>query len=304
MEHGPDSTTADVIAGIDLAGTTALVTGATGGMGLETARTLASAGAGVVLAGRDEAKGAAALTTVQGAAPGAGAEFRLLDLADLASVRAFSDSVTSDFDRLDLLVNNAAVMVPPLSRTADGFELQMGTNHLGHFLLTGRLAPLLLAAEPARIVNVSSAGHLFSSIDFDDPNYESREYDAWSAYGQSKTANILHSIELERRLGPRGVHAYALHPGMVATDLARHMTAQDLESLMGSSTEEIRLLPVEVGAATAVWAATAPGLAGAGVPYLEECRVSENVADYAVDPGLAMRLWALSEELVGERFDI
>lgn len=301
MAFGPESTTNEVIAGIDLTGKVALVTGATGGMGLETARALGVAGARVVMAGRDTARGEAALRIVREAH--AEAELRILDLADLASVRALADSIVADFERLDLLVNNAGVMVPPLGRTADGFELQLGTNHLGHFVLTGRLAPLLVAGPRARIVNVSSAAHLFSPIDFDDPNYESRDYDAWGAYGQSKTANILHAVELERRLGALGAHAYALHPGMVATDLARHMTAEDIEAFMGS-TEAISLLPVEVGAATAVWAATSPELGGSGVPYLEECRISDNVARYAVDPDVAKRLWALSEDMVGEGFDL
>jgi NAD(P)-dependent dehydrogenase (short-subunit alcohol dehydrogenase family) len=269
-----------------------LVTGASSGLGLETARVLAEQGAHVVAAVRDPS-----------AAP-EGSEVLALDLADLASVRRAASAFLERHDRLDVLVNNAGVMFTPFGRTTDGFELQFGTNHLGHFLLTQLLTPVLLASAPARIVNLSSAGHTMSDIDWDDPNYERRPYDKFEAYGQSKTANILFTIELERRLGPQGVHAYAVHPGMVATNLARHMSRDDLKAFLarrrpaGSEGGGVPpLLQPEEGAATTVWAATSAELEGRGGLYLADCAVAE-CAGYARDPDAARRLWDLSEALV------
>ena len=222
----------------------------------------------------------------------------VLDLTSLASVRAFASWLLERHPRIDLLVNNAGVMVTPFERTADGFEMQFGTNHLGHFLLTG----LLLPAAPGRVVNLSSGGHRASDIHWEDPNYETRPYDKFEAYGQSKTANILFSVELDRR----GVPSYSVHPGMIATELGRHMTKEDMQSLRDRASQSpTGGLPgyksIEEGAATSVWAATAAELAGQGGAYLEDCRVSEAMA-YARDPEAAARLWALSEELVGDRF--
>jgi NAD(P)-dependent dehydrogenase (short-subunit alcohol dehydrogenase family) len=300
MAYENHPTTDDVLAGVDLHGTTAVVTGASSGIGAETARALAAAGAHVDLAVRDVAKGKAA-------ADGTGdVEVGHLDLTSLASVRAYARDLLDRHDRVNLLINNAGVMATPFERTVDGFELQFGTNHLGHFLLTALLAPVIVAAAPARIVNVTSAGHQASDIDWDDPNYQHRPYDKWESYGQSKTANILFSVELERRLGPRGVHAYAVHPGMIATELGRHLDAGDFTTLADRARTQGRELPafkpVEKGAATTVWAATAPELEGQGGTYLEDCRVSEAHAPWALDPASAERLWSLSEELVGEKF--
>lgn len=301
MAFDVDTTTDEVVAGIDLSGRTAVVTGATSGLGLETARVLASVGARVVLCGRDEAKGARAVGHV-----GHGATFQALDLADLADVRAGADGLLTTLDRLDVLVNNAGVMACPLGRTADGFERQFGTNHLGHFLLTARLFPLLVASAPARVVNLSSQGHLIAGVDLDDPNYEHREYDKWEAYGQSKTANVLFTRELERRFGDHGLHAYAIHPGMVMTELGRHLDRADVEGI----TQRARNRPangpsttmkqVGTGAATQVWAATADDLPGGS--YLADCAVSDQLADHATDDETATRLWALSEALVGAAF--
>jgi NAD(P)-dependent dehydrogenase (short-subunit alcohol dehydrogenase family) len=290
-----ETTTDDVLRGVDLTGRTAVVTGASAGLGLETARALASAGAHVVLAVRDRARGAAAAVRIGGAT-----EVATVDLASLASVRAFADWFGTGHDSLELLVNNAGVMATPLLRTADGFELQFGTNHLGHFLLTLLLVPALRAGAPARVVTVSSAGHRASDVDFDDPNYERRPYDKWEAYGQAKTANILFAVELDRRLAPFGVRAFSLHPGMITTELGRHLSRDDYAELGRRAAGRLPARKtVAQGAATTVWAATAPGLDDHGGAYLEDCAVSDAHAPWARDPVRAARLWRLSERLVG-----
>lgn len=285
----------------------AVVTGATTGLGLETARALAEAGLHVVLTARTFEKGEAAVATVRDRVTGAAVEHMTLDLASLASVRAFADAFTARHDTLHLLVNNAGVMYTPFARTADGFELQFGTNHLGHFALTGLLMPLLLDGAPARVVNLSSAGHRSSDVLWDDPNFERHEYDKFAAYGQSKTANILFTIELERLYAARAVHAYAVHPGVVATELARYMTRDDMAEL-GNRARRMsgggmpKPVSVEVGAATTVWAATAPELDEHGGAYLADCAISDEVMPYARDPEAARRLWEISEDLTGVTF--
>jgi NAD(P)-dependent dehydrogenase (short-subunit alcohol dehydrogenase family) len=295
-------TTDDVLTGVDLTGRTALVTGVSAGLGVETARALTSVGAHVVGAARDLGKAEAALGDVE-------VELVQLDLADLDSVRRCAAEVLGKHDALNLLINNAGVMAPPLQRTAQGFELQIGTNHLGHYLLTRLLEPALVAGAPARVVNVSSRGHLRGGMDFDDPHWRSRTYDKWKAYGQSKTANILFTVELERRLGPQGVHAYAVHPGVILTELSRHLTPEDLEALRGGGggRPALTLVDVPTGAATQVWAATTADLEGRGGIYLESCAVagptpgdmSGGYAPHAVDPDIAARLWEWSEREVG-----
>ncbi len=301
MAFDVHTTTDAVVAGLDLGGTPVVVTGATGGLGKETARALASTGAGVVLCGRDDAKGQAVVEEIGGATV-----YQHLDLADLAAVRAAADELLTRIDRLDVLVNNAGVMACPLGHTTDGFEMQFGTNHLGHFLWTARLFPLLMASVPARVVNLSSAGHLIGGVDLDDPNFERRDYDKWVAYGQAKTANILFTRELERRFGDHGLHAYAVHPGAVATELARHLDRSDFDAMIermknrpkdGPSTE---LKQVDTGASTQVWAATGEDIPGGS--YLADTAVSEFVAPHATDDAAALSLWELSEQLVGEPF--
>jgi NAD(P)-dependent dehydrogenase (short-subunit alcohol dehydrogenase family) len=307
VTDAPTTTTTDVLAGIDLTGRSVLVTGGTTGIGKETARALAAAGASVVVTARSAEKGAAAEAELREAVPGADVSFEVLELGSLASVRAFTDRFVAAHDRLDVLIANAGVMAMPFGLTDDGFEMHLGTNHLGHFVLVGRLLPLVTASAPARIVLLTSAGHAASDIHWDDPNFAHTPFSKMDAYGQSKTANILHAVELERRCGPLGVHAYAVHPGMVATDLGRHFTREDLEDLMARATAAPGgggLPPrvgVDVGAATSVWAATAPGLESEGGRYLADCALAQAQA-YATDPDAARRLWALSEELVGERF--
>lgn len=312
---GHDSTTDDVLAGLDLAGKRALVTGGSGGLGAETARALASKGARVVITARDLAKGEAAAKAIR-ESTGSEVEVEALELGSLSSVRDFTERFLARHEALQILVNNAGVMACPPEKTADGFELQFGTNHLGHFLLTGLLAPALLDGAPARVVSLSSRGHHFSPVVFDDIAFEKRPYDKWAAYGQSKTANVLLAVELERRLGGRGVHAYAVHPGVILTDLARHLEPQDFQLMRdraAARSSELTLKSVEAGAATSVYAATAPELEERGGLYLEDCHVAEvddrenaaeGVRSYAIDPEAAKRLWTLSEKLVGQRFPL
>ncbi len=308
MSDAPTTTTTDVLEGVDLTGRTVLVTGATAGIGRETARALAAAGASVIITARSDDKGAATVAGMLDRVPGADVSYEVLELGSLASVRAFTDRFTATHDRLDVLIGNAGIMAVPFGRTDDGFELQFGTNHLGHFDLVGRLLPLLVASAPSRIVLLSSGGHMASDILWDDPNFESHDYNKMDAYGQSKTANILHAVELERRYGPLGVHAYAVHPGMVATQLGRNFTPDVMEDLKARAAANPagagKLPPTvgpDVGASTSVWAATAPELEEQGGTYLADCAVA-TAAPYAMDPDAAARLWALSEELVGETF--
>jgi NAD(P)-dependent dehydrogenase (short-subunit alcohol dehydrogenase family) len=310
---GAVRTTDEVLAGVDLDGTVAVVTGASGGLGLETARALAARGATVVLAARDAAKLDAAVAALADREPGARVETVLVDLASLASVRSASAELASRHRSIGLLVANAGVMACPLSRTADGFEMQFGTNHLGHALFTAGLEAPLTAAAPSRVVVLSSAGHRQAGIRWDDPNYEREdEYFNWDAYGQSKTANALFALELDRRWSPRGVHAFSVHPGVIMTDLARHMTSEDFEWMASRRPGgDFTFKTVEQGAATSVWAATAPELAAHGGAYLEDCSVAAPTDDpdspsgvrvWARDPEAASRLWDLTAELIGPDF--
>jgi len=313
MTFGEQTTTDEVLDGVDLSGTQALVTGASAGLGQETARALAAHGASVIMAARDLEKGELAAAPVRAAATGdATIELRELDLASLASVRRFCDGVLADHDRLHLLVANAGVMAPPKGVTADGFETQFGTNHLGHFVLVNRLVPLLVAGAPSRIVNLSSGGHRFSDVDLDDPNFERQEYDAWVGYGRSKTANVLFAVELDRRLREQAVRACAVHPGMIHTELGRHLTEESINQLMSARGDrKIVAKEIPAGAATSVWAGVVADPDDVGGRYCEDCAVSPVIAEgggspgvmaYAVDPDSAAALWSCSEDMVGERF--
>ncbi len=316
-DFGHDTTTDEVLEGVDLAGQLALVTGGSGGLGEETARALASTGARVVFTARDLAKGEQAAEGIRKSTGNANVEVEELELDSLASIRSFAERFLATHEALQVLVNNAGVMACPFERTRDGFERQFGTNHLGHFLLTGLLAPALLRGAPARVASVSSRGHQMSPVVFEDIHFETRPYEKWSAYGQSKTANILFAVELERRLGERGVHANALHPGVIMTELSRHMSPDDYAALRKRAEErgqtEMKMKSIPAGAATQVWAVTAPELEGRGGLYLEDCHVAEvddgakateGVRSYAVDAGNAKRLWEVSEQMVGQRFDL
>jgi NAD(P)-dependent dehydrogenase (short-subunit alcohol dehydrogenase family) len=306
---GFESTTDDVLEGVDLTGKRFLVTGASAGLGVETTRALAAHGASVTMAVRDLTKGATALDEIVAAVPDADLELRPLDLADLASVRTFADGFLEDHDRLDVLIANAGIMACPYGTTADGFELQFGTNHLGHFLLITRLLPALVAADGARVVLLSSAGHRFSDVDLGDPGFEHTDYDPWMAYGRAKTANILCAVGLDQRYRDQGVRAFAVHPGGIHTELGRHLNDASLQALMdrmppGDATP---WKSIPQGAATSVYAATSPDLDGEGGVYLEDCHVAEPTDDplsrsgvraYALEPASADALWSLSERLV------
>ena len=316
-EFGFSSTADEVLAGHDLSGRTALITGGYSGLGQETARAMAARGAHVILSGRDATKLSAAADAIA-EETGAKVDTLVCDLASLDSVRKAAKEANERFDKIDLLINNAGVMACDQAQTADGFEMQFGTNHIGHFLLTNLLMPLVEKGDRPRIVNLSSRGHHIAPVDFDDPNFERRQYDKWVSYGQSKTANVLFAVGLEERLSDRGIHAYALHPGGIHTNLGRHMSEEDMASLVarirkaaeerGEEPQPFKTIPQ--GAATTCWVATTDLLEGAGGLYCEDCHVANEdnddtgggVRSYAVDKDNADRLWAMSEEMVGQQF--
>lgn len=309
---GADTPAREVIAGIDLTGQRAIVTGGASGIGTVTAAALASAGAEVTIAARNLDAGRAVADDINARMAQPHVAVAQLDLADLRSVRDFAAAWGQK--PLNLLINNAGVMACPYGRTADGFETQFGTNHLGHFLLTVLLLPALQAGAPARVVALSSAAHKFSDIDFDDPNFEHRPYRPFKAYGQSKTANALFAVEFDRRYRDRGIDAFSVMPGVIQTNLGRHLTPELREKISATpktatATSPMTYKSVEAGAATTVWAATAPELAGRGGRYLEDCAEalpfspdlpdSQGVMPHALDPETARRLWELSERMVG-----
>ncbi|MGW3106935.1 oxidoreductase [Streptomyces sp. NPDC001100] len=313
---GAASTAEEVIKGIDLTGRVAIVTGGYSGIGLETARVLRAAGAEIVVPARDVERARTALEAVPGA------EVEYLDLLDPASVDTFAEKFLASGRPLHLLVNNAGIMATPLKRDARGYETQFATNHLGHFQLTTRLWPALIAAEGARVVALSSRGIRFAGIDFDDLHFEHRAYEPFAAYGQSKTANALFAVELDRRGRAQGIRAFAVHPGLIIdTGLVKHLDTSILQAAGALDGEgrpvrdpERQMKTVQQGAATGVWCATSPQLAGLGGVYCENVDISplvtaENEAAWyagentpgvlprAVDPEAAARLWEISERL-------
>jgi len=307
---GASSTTDEVLAGVDLRGKRMVVTGVSAGLGIETARALAAHGAHVVGTARDLAKAEAATAGVRQAAAAHGGAFELveLDLAHLQSVRRCAQTLLDQGALLDVIIANAGVMATPFGKTADGFETQFGTNHLGHFVLINRLAPLIRPG--GRVVMLSSAGHRIANVDLHDPNFAQTAYDALIAYGRSKTANSLFAVGFDQRHRQRGVRATAVHPGAIQTELARHMEPGALENF----TFQYKTIPQ--GAATSVWAAVVASAEVIGGRYCENCHVGQVVADevviedvagegvrpYALDPHNADALWRKSEELVGESF--
>jgi NAD(P)-dependent dehydrogenase (short-subunit alcohol dehydrogenase family) len=307
---GARSSAREVVAGHDLSGRDAIVTGGASGIGVETVRALATAGARVVIATRDRPKGEEVAARLSRETGNGAIEFRLLDLASLASVRAFATQFLALRRPLHLLVNNAGIMATPLSYTTDGFESQFGTNHVGHFALTVGLLPALKAAAGARIVSLTSLGHRRSDVDFDDLNFQRRAYDPWLAYGQSKTANVLFAVGLTQRLAGDGIFANAVHPGGIMTGLQKHVPREEqirLGWIDESGIPHPRLKSAEQGAATSIWAAVAAELEGVGGHYLEDCRIAKawsadkplsGVKPYALDPDRARRLWSVSEELI------
>jgi len=300
---GATTTADEVIAGLDLTGRLAIVTGGYSGIGLGTTRALVRAGAHVVVPARRVDAARAALGDI--------AEVDELDLADLDSVHDFADRFLATGRDIDILVDNAGIMACPETRVGPGWEAQFATNHLGHFALVGRLWPRLVTGGGARVVSVSSAGHRRSDIRWDDPWFE-RGYDKWAAYGQAKTANVLFAVELDRRGRDAGVRAFAVHPGLILTNLVRHVplreqVEQGWVDESGNPTHPQFKTP-EQGAATQLWAATSPQLTDLGGVYLEDCDVAEltdsadsvpGIRPYAIDPDAARRLWAMSAELTG-----
>jgi NAD(P)-dependent dehydrogenase (short-subunit alcohol dehydrogenase family) len=320
---GATSTTDEVLSGMNLRGKRILVTGVSAGLGIETARSLAAHGANVVGAARDLKKAEAAATEVRrdAAAGGGSLELVALDLSSLKSVRACADELLAEGQFFDAIIANAGVMATPFGHTAEGFETQFGTNHLGHFVLVNRIAPLLRTGS--RLINLSSAGHRFANVDLADPNFERTPYEPFAAYGRSKTANILFAVAFDRRHRSRGVRAAAVHPGVIQTELGRHMDPALLQALIDQISKEqvaegkesFRWKTVPQGAATSVWAAVVTPSEEIGGRYCENCHVgqivpenvaiggaSEGVRAYALDQNNAEALWKKSEEMVGERF--
>lgn len=305
----------EVVQGIDLSGKTAIVTGASSGLGVETARALAAAGARVILPVRSRAKGEAAAADIRATTGNAKIEVADMDLADWASVRAFADGFVKSGAPLHLLINNAGIMATPERRIMGPIESQFGTNHLSHMLLACRLAPALKPG--ARVVALSSLGHRRTPVLFDDPNFEKTPYEKWTAYGQSKTANALFAVEMNRRLEPKGINVYAVHPGGIMTGLQRDMSAAEIKAFGwvdddGKVREGFKT--AAGGAATALWCATSPLLKAGGGVYCEDCNIAEvkpdgdqgftGVRPWAIDQDAAKRLWAMSEKLLGEAFDL
>jgi NAD(P)-dependent dehydrogenase (short-subunit alcohol dehydrogenase family) len=320
---GATSTTEDVLSGVNLRGKRILVTGVSAGLGVETARALAAHGAHVVGAARDLTKARAATAQVRNdaAANSGGFELVALDLADLKSVRACADALLAKGAPLDVVIANAGVMATPFGRTADGFETQFGTNHLGHFVLVNRIAPLLRTG--GRLINLSSSGHRYSNVDLQDPNFEHTPYEPFVAYGRSKTANILFAVAFDRRHRANGIRAAAVHPGGIQTELGRYTDQSRIEKLVAQINEQLaaqgkgpfQWKTVPQGAATSVWAGVVAPADEIGGRYCENCHVgsvvpdevtitavSEGVRAYALNPTTAEALWKKSEEMVGESF--
>jgi NAD(P)-dependent dehydrogenase (short-subunit alcohol dehydrogenase family) len=315
-QFGSESTADEVLAGVDLKGRRILVTGVSAGLGVETARALYSRGANVVGAARDLAKASTASDRIRAQAGGGELTLVKLDLASLASVRACADSLLAIGKPFDLVIANAGVMACPQGTTADGFETQFGTNHLGHFVLVNRIASLLKSG--ARLVNLASAGHRFADVNLEDPNFERTPYTEFGAYGRSKTANILFAVEFDRRHRERDVRVTAVHPGGIQTELGRYMTPVVIQQMISSinasqpaGAPAFKWKTIPQGAATSVWAGVVATADKVGGRYCEDCHVADivegeglrgGVRPYALDPQRAKALWAKSEEMVGEKF--
>jgi NAD(P)-dependent dehydrogenase (short-subunit alcohol dehydrogenase family) len=315
---GATSTTDEVLNGVRLNGKRVLVTGVSAGLGIETARALVAHGADVVGAARDLAKAKRATAGVNTVGGNRGEiELVELDLASLDSVRVCADALVDEGRPFDLVIANAGVMACPFGKTADGFETQFGTNHLGHFVLVNRIASLMKPGS--RLVNLSSAGHRYSDVDIDDPNFERTPYDPWVAYGRSKNANILFAVEFDRRHKAEGVRATAVHPGGIQTELSRHIGEEGINQLVerinartrAAGEPDFKFKTIPQGAATTVWAGVVAAAGDVGGRYCEDCHVAEiepdatkraGVKPYAFNSETANALWAKSEEMVSERF--
>jgi len=320
---GATSTTEDILSGINLRGKRIFVTGVSAGLGVETARSLAAHGAHVVGAARDLKKAEAATAQVRKDAAANGGSFELvaLDLASLKSVRACAEGLLKKGEPFDVVIANAGVMATPFGHTADGFEMQFGTNHLGHFVLVNRIAPLI--RKGGRLINLASAGHRFSNVDLEDPNFVRTPYEPFVAYGRSKTANILFAVAFDRRHRGNGIRAVAVHPGGIQTELDRYLDPVRIQKTIEQMNKQLasegkapfQLKTIRQGAATSVWAAVVAPADEVGGQYCENCHVSkvvpddvtitavsEGVRSYALDPKNAEALWKKSEEMVGESF--
>ncbi len=319
---GATSTTDEVLSGVNLKGKRILITGVSAGIGVETARALAARGAHVVGAARDLSKAKAATEQVRkdAAANGGSLELVELDLANLKSVRGCADRLLAKGGAFDVVIANAGVMATPFGHTADGFETQFGTNHLGHFVLVNRIAPLIPTG--GRLINLSSAGHRYANVDLNDPNFERTPYDPFVAYGRSKTANILFAVAFDKRHRDRGVRAAAVHPGGIQTELGRYQDPSRIEKMIDQINQQraaqgqgpFQWKTIPQGAATSVWAAVVASAVEIGGQYCEDCHVghivpddlpaviNEGVRGYALDAKAAEALWKKSEEMVGESF--
>ncbi len=309
---GMRSTALEVIDGIDLSGKVALVTGGYSGLGLETVRALASAGAKVFVAARRPAAAKADLDGIEG-----DIVILQMDLSDPASVDAFAIELAAKTDKLNILINNAAIMANPLTRDARGYESQFATNHLGHFQMTARIWPLLKAGgRGTRIVVLSSIGHARCGVDLDDPHFNTREYQKWTAYSQAKSANALFAVHLDEIGKAHGIRSFAVHPGGIKTPLQRHLTMGE-QIAMGWYRPDGTLIDIfkstEAGASTSIWCAVSPLLEGEGGVYCEDCNIAaiwaegmnpySGVRPHAIDRKAAVALWEASEEMTGVRFD-
>jgi NAD(P)-dependent dehydrogenase (short-subunit alcohol dehydrogenase family) len=311
---GYESTADEVLEGVDLSGKRVLVTGVSAGLGVETARSIVAHGGTVVGTARDLAKARNALSQAGNPA----VELVEMDLASLASVRKAADGLLASAKPFDVIIANAGVMACPQGKTKDGFETQFGTNHLGHFVFVNRLVPLLKSG--ARIVTLSSAGHQISDVNLEDPNFEKTPYQAFTAYGRSKTANILHAVALDDKLKGRGIRATSIHPGGIATELSRHLTPEliaQMRARISAATpkgaQPFQFKSVPQGSATSVWSGFVGAADAVGGHYCEDCHVCAvnddttsrvGVRSYALNLAHANDLWRKSEEMVGERFPL
>lgn len=307
----------EVIQGIDLRGKTAIVTGGASGLGVETVRALAAAGAHIVMPVRSRDKGERVAADIRSLTGNKAIEVADMDLAVYDSVRTFADGFVKSGSPLHILINNAGIMATPERRIMGNIESQFGTNHLGHMVLTCHLLPALLKGAPSRVVELSSIGHRRAPVNFEDPNFERHPYDKWEAYGQAKTANSLFAIELNRRLEGRGINAYAVHPGGIMTNLQRDMSKEEIKAFGWVDDEgrvNERFKTPAGGASTSVWCATSPLLASGGGFYCEDCNIAvavpaddttfTGVRPWAIDPEAAKRLWSMSERLLDESFGL
>ena len=305
---GFETNVADVVDGIDLTGKCILITGGSAGLGAKAAEVFAEKGADIVVTGRDLEKGSRVTQTIQ-ATTGVKVEIEALDLASVGSIRKFAEKINDRGRGFDIVLNNAGIMACPFQKTEDGFEMQFGVNHLGHFLMTNLIADRI--NDGARVVSYSSHGHHASPVVFEDIMFEERPYDNWLSYGQSKTATALFAVGLQKRLASRGVDSFSVHPGAITTELVRHLQPADFAFLKDAAKKGMRPKTLDQGVSTGVYAAAAPELKGKGGVFLADCQIApfgtdpyefHTVNPYAQDDENAEKLWAVSEKYLGQQF--